>query len=249
MFHGNESIAHYKPSNIAIWMLMAFQAGFLNIGGFMACHRFVSHVTGYGTMVPFEFAKSGLNSAMLMASIPSFFLIGAMVSGYLVDIRLRLHKRPRYYISFGLIFFTLAFVWVTGSKGLFGPFGEPLENERDYFLALLLTFVCGVQNGTITTVSKAVIRTTHLSGITTDLGIGIMRFLYRHRIGEEVKNEGKANLMRTGIIAFFFAGSLSGYEVFRHWNYNGFLIPLMTSGLLFLGMIYFAVRDRPHFAC
>jgi uncharacterized membrane protein YoaK (UPF0700 family) len=244
MLHGNESIAHYKPSNIAIWMLMALQGGFLNMGGFMACHRFVSHVSGYGTMVPFEFASNGLSAALLMALIPTFFLLGAMVSGYLVDVRLRLHKRPRYYVSFGLIFCALAFIWIVGDGGFFGRFGEPLENERDYFLVFLLTFICGVQNGTITTVSKAVIRTTHLSGITTDLGIGLMRFLFRKRIGAEVSGEGKANLMRVGIITFFLLGSLVGYEVFIRWSYNGFLIPLTTSGVLCFRMIYFAVKTK-----
>jgi uncharacterized membrane protein YoaK (UPF0700 family) len=242
VLHGNESIAHYKPSNVAIWMLMALQGGFLNMGGFMACHRFVSHVSGYGTMVPFEFANHGLAAAALMALIPTFFLFGAMVSGYLVDVRLRLHKRPRYYISFGLIFCVLVFICLAGDGGFFGGFGEPLENGRDYFFVLLLTFICGVQNGTITTVSKAVIRTTHLSGITTDLGIGLMRFLFRQKIGAEVAGEGKANLMRMGIIGFFLLGSLIGYEAFIRWHYNGFLVPLTTSGVLFFSMVYFAVK-------
>lgn len=148
MLHGNESIAHYKKSNIAIWMLMAFQGGFLNIGGLMACHRFVSHVTGYGTTVPYEMATEGIFEAARMGLVPSFFLAGAMVSGYLVDIRLKLHKRPRYYVSFGLIFCALVFICMTGDQGFFGDFGEPLSNTRDYFLLTLLAFICGVQNGT-----------------------------------------------------------------------------------------------------
>lgn len=216
---------------------MAMQGGFLNTGGFMACHRFVSHVSGYGTMVPFEFASHGLGAALLMALIPAFFLLGAMVSGYLVDVRLRLHKQPRYFVSFGFIFCILAVICLAGDAGFFGRFGEPFENQRDYLLAALLTFVCGVQNGTITTVSKAVIRTTHLSGITTDLGIGLMRFMFRNKIGPEVANEGKANLMRMGIIGFFLLGSLAGYASFTRWEFNGFVVPLVTSGGLFFTML------------
>ncbi len=244
MLHGTESIAHYKTSNVTIWMLMALQGGFLNMGGFLACHRFVSHVTGYATMVPFEFVTHGIREAILMALVPTFFLLGSMVSGYLVDVRLRLHKRPRYYISFGLIFCALVFICTLGDQGFFGRFGEPLENERDYFLVLLLTFICGVQNGTITTVSKAVIRTTHLSGITTDLGIGLMRFIFRQKIGAEVAGEGKANLMRIGIIGFFLFGSMIGYNAFARWDFNGFILPLATSGILFFTMIYFALKSK-----
>ncbi len=246
MLYGNESIAHYKPSNIAIWMLMALQGGFLNMGGFMACHRFVSHVTGYGAMVPFELMNHGLRAALLMSLIPTFFLLGAMVSGYLVDVRLQLHKRPRYYISFGLIFCVLVFIIIAGNAGFFGRFGEPFESERDYLLAILLTFICGVQNGTITTVSKSVIRTTHLSGITTDLGIGLMRFLFKEKIGAEASGEGRANLMRIGIIFFFLFGSLAGYVSFDSWAYFGFVFPLATSGALFFTMVYFALKPIGH---
>lgn len=214
------------------------------MGAFLACHRFVSHVTGYGTMVPYDLLRSGLYSAGLTALIPLFFLLGAMLSGYLVDVRLKLHKRPRYYISFGVIFCILLVICFLGDAGFFGKFGEPLERTRDYYLVLLLTFICGVQNGTITTVSKAVIRTTHLSGITTDLGIGVMRFFFRRQIGSEVHGEGKANLMRMGIIAFFFLGSLVGYLLFMKWEFNGFVLPLATSGILLFVMIYFAVKSN-----
>ncbi len=223
---------------------MAFQGGFLNMGGFMACHRFVSHVTGYGAMVPYEFATHGIEAALTMALVPIFFLFGAMLSGYLVDVRLRLHRRPRYYISFGVIFFAMLSILVLGNSGFYGNFGESLSFARDYELLLLLAFVCGVQNGTITTVSKAVIRTTHLSGITTDLGIGIMRFFYRHKIGSDVENEWKANLMRIGIIGFFIFGSFAGYEIFSKWQFNGFALPCLTSGLLLVLMIYFATQAK-----
>jgi uncharacterized membrane protein YoaK (UPF0700 family) len=244
MLHGNESIAHYKPSNIAIWMLMAFQGGFLNVGGFMACHRFVSHVTGYGTLVPVELATNGIFEALRVALVPLAFLFGAMVSGYLVDIRLKLHKRPRYYISFGLIFCVLAVICITGDQGFLGNFGEPLSLTRDYTLLTLLTFVCGVQNGTITTVSKSVIRTTHLSGITTDLGIGLMRVLFRTKIGAEVETESRANFMRMGIISFFLLGSLVGFEAFTLYQFNGFVLPLITSGTLAFVMIYLSSREQ-----
>lgn len=96
-----------------------------------------------------------------------------MVSGQLVDIRLKLRKRPKYYLTFGLIFFLLSTVFGLGVTGHFGKFGAPLAFSSDYTLLALLCLVCGIQNGTITTVSKSVIRTTHLTGVTTDLGTGI----------------------------------------------------------------------------
>lgn len=245
MLYGNESISHYTKSNISIWMLMAFQAGLINIGGFMACHRFVSHVTGFATYFGYEISHSEkAPHAVGMLVVPLFFLFGAMLSGVLVDLRLKLHKKPRYYISFGVIFVLALIVAIGGILGQFGEFGKPLENSRDYTLLIILCLICGIQNGTITTVSKSVIRTTHLTGITTDLGIGLIRLLHRRKIGDSVDNEKYATVMRLGIVFFFGLGSVVGGFVFSQLGYGGFLIPVLTSGVLFGTMFYFQVH-RP----
>jgi uncharacterized membrane protein YoaK (UPF0700 family) len=247
MLYGNESISHFTKGNITIWMSLAFQAGLLNIGAFMACHRFVSHVTGFATFFGYEINQSNTDQALGMLVVPLFFLFGCMISGQLVDIRLKLHKRPRYYVSFGLIFFLNCLVFGLGASGYFGKFGEPLVLIRDYTLLILLCLICGIQNGTITTVSKSVIRTTHLTGITTDLGIGIVRVLNREKLKGELGNEIHANLMRAGIIFFFVLGSVFGGYVFKRLHYGGFAIPVITSGALFSAMLYFQVfRKRAH---
>lgn len=240
MLYGNESISHYTRSNIIIWMSMALQAGVLNIGGFMACHRFVSHVTGFATFFGYELSEQDqAQHAWGMLAVPLFFLLGAMLSGYLVDLRLKLHKKPRYYISFGVIFFLTLVVGVGGVLGYFGTFGEPLETSRDYTLLVFLCLICGIQNGTIATVSRSVIRTTHLTGITTDLGIGLVRLLNRKSLSGEIDNERNAVLMRIGIIFFFGLGSVVGAFAFREFGHAGFFIPVFTSGLLFSAMVYF----------
>ncbi|AFY02168.1 YoaK family protein [Bdellovibrio bacteriovorus] len=243
MIYGNESISHYTKSNISVWMLMALQAGVLNIGGFMACHRFVSHVTGFATFFGLELAKGRPRYAWGMLLVPLFFLFGAMLSGQLVDIRLKLRKKPKYYIAFGFIFFLTLVVFVGGALGFFGTFGEPLGARRDFVLLALLCLVCGVQNGTITTVSRSVIRTTHLTGITTDLGIGLVRILNRHKL-HDVENEEKATLMRLGIILFFGLGSVLGGYVFSRYGHLGFLLPVCSSGILFVAMTYFRFAKK-----
>lgn len=239
MLFGNESISHYSKNNVSIWMLMAFQAGVLNIGGFMACHRFVSHVTGFATFFGYELTRSDSIHAVGMLVVPFFFLLGAMISGLLVDIRLKLHKKPKYYLSFGFIFFLLLAVFIGGITGKFGFFGQPLQTASDYILLILLCLTCGIQNGSITTVSKSVVRTTHLTGITTDLGIGLIRLLHAGKIDEPMENEKKATLMRLGIIFFFGLGSVVGGFSFSKLAYMGFIIPVITSGFLFITMLYF----------
>lgn len=220
---------------------MALQAGVLNIGGYMACHRFVSHVTGFATFFGVEINYHGHNQAVGMLFVPLFFLFGSMLSGLLVDTPIKLKKKPKYYISFGVIFFLVLTVFIGGITGYFGKFGEPLQLSRDYTLLSLLCLACGVQNGAITSASKAVVRTTHLTGITTDLGLGIVRYFYREKLGEEGAAEAKANLMRAGIILFFVLGSVLGGFAFSRFEYYGFAIPVATTGVLFAIMLYFQI--------
>lgn len=248
MLYGNESISHYAPSNIAVWMTMAFQAGVLNIGGFLTCHRFVSHVTGFPTFFANELSEMRYDEAFGMLLGPLFFLLGSMLSGQLVDIRLKLHKKPKYYISFAVIFVLNLTVLLGGLLGFFGEFGEMYYQFRDGVLLSLLCLACGTQNGTITSVSRSVVRTSHLTGITTDLGIGIVRYFNRNILHGDIADETRANLMRFGIIFFFAFGSVMGAFVFRHLHYMGFIVPVITSGVLFCVTLYLQVFKHRHSA-
>jgi uncharacterized membrane protein YoaK (UPF0700 family) len=225
---------------------MAFQAGFLNTGGFMACHRFVSHVTGFATFFGIEASHGNFNGALGMLAVPVFFLVGSMIAGELIDIRIKLHKKPKYFLTFGLMFFLILFVLVSGIAGMFGDFGQPLDIKGDYILLAVLCMVCGIQNATITTVSKSIVRTTHLTGITTDLGIGLIRVLHRQKFNFTMDDEAKANLMRFGIITSFGLGSVIGALTFLKYGYYGFSIPVATSGILFATMVYFQLVKRHH---
>ncbi len=239
MLYGNESISAYTRSNITIWMAMAFQAGAINIGGFMACHRFVSHVTGFATFFGLELVQSDWTRALGMLFVPLFFLLGAMVSAQFVDIQLRSRRKPRYFLVFAILSLILFSVVIGGHNQLFGEFGQALEQSGDYLLLALLCLVCGMQNALVTTVSRSVIRTTHLTGITTDLGIGLARVLNRGKLARATDEDVHANLMRIGIIFFFGLGSVLGGLLFAQLGYLGFLLPAIISGALCSGMVYF----------
>ena len=241
MIYGSETISAYTRANVIVWMTLAFQGGLLNIGGLLACQSFVSHVTGFATLFGLELNQGDFTAASAMLAVPLFFLIGAMISGFLIDLRIKLHKKPGYYIVFGVMFLLLLLVVIGGFNGLFGEFGEPLQTKRDYTLLALLCLVCGVQNGLITVVSKSVVRTTHLTGITTDLGIGLVRVLNSGKLFGKIEDEGRANLMRIGIITFFILGSVVGVRLFQEFAYRGFLFPTVISGTLFFSSFYFQV--------
>jgi uncharacterized membrane protein YoaK (UPF0700 family) len=241
MIYGNESISHYNRSNVLVWMTMAFQAGVLNVGGFLCCHRFVSHITGFAAYFGVELADGRVGHALGMLVVPIFFLVGSMVSAVFVDLRLKQNKKPKYYYVFGVMFVILQIIFLGGIFNFFGPFGSSLMHDRAYALLILLCLVCGMQNGTVTTVSRSVIRTTHLTGITTDLGIGLVRVFFRRSLLDENPHEAKANAMRVGIILFFGLGSVAGVAAFNRFGYWAFFIPVILTGSLLGAMLFFQI--------
>jgi uncharacterized membrane protein YoaK (UPF0700 family) len=242
MLYGNTSISYFSRGNILIWLIMAFQAGLLNIGGLLAGQKIVSHVTGLATFSGYYVSQGKIIDAFQIFLLPLVFLLGSMVSGYFVDIRLKLKKNPRYYITFGFMFALNLFVFTNGLMGNWGKFGD--VSDQSFELLLLLCFICGIQNGTVSIVSHSVIRTTHLTGLTTDLGLGLIRIFKRKELEGIVSDEGRSNLMRIGIIVSFVLGAVVGGVVFRRFEFYGFLLPVLISGALFWLMIFFQVFGR-----
>lgn len=242
MFSGEPNFSHFSKQSVIVWLSLAFQAGAINTGGYLACHRFVTHTTGFATLFGEETAKGSFLTGLGMLSVPVFFLVGSMLSAFYIERSILNNERPRYSSVFLIMSSFLAIVVLMGSAGIFGEFGRPADLASDYTLLALLSLTSGMQNATVTSAFGAVVRTTHLTGITTDLGIGIMRMFYKN-----VKNhnkETKANWMRMGIILCFILGSLISSIIFFKVAYFGFAIPFAISVLL---LIFSIKTDKsPH---
>lgn len=224
------NLSQYSRASLSLWLLLSFQAGFVNVGGLLACHRFVTHVTGFATQFGAEFAQNNWLHAASMLSVPLFFLAGAIFSAFFVDHQIQRGKRPLYFVLAGLVCLLMIFISGAGQNDFFGPFGTPYDVRRDYLLVALLCLCSGIQNAAVTSASGAVLRTTHLTGITTDLGIGLVRLFS----GSRDPRETQGLRIRLSVIAGFISGSLVGAFAFLHYAYSGFLIPALISGSLFL---------------
>jgi len=210
-------------------MMLAFLAGNINVGGFMACHRFVTHVTGFGTFAGIELANGHFIEALGMLAVPFFFLAGAIGSGWLVDGRISQNKMPRFDTVMALISLCLLLATAGGVSSYFGEFGSPAAIKHDFVLLGLLCFASGLQNAVITSSTGAVIRTTHLTGLTTDLGIGIARILRRNPDPMKHHHDVQNNWIRTELILSFVGGSVTGAFLYSHFEYRGFLLPSLIA--------------------
>ena len=213
------------------WHLLTFNAGCINAGGFLATGKFVSHVTGFATFFGVDFVDDRPESALGILSVPIFFLLGAFISGIFVDRPLQLKRRPRFDYVMGLSAICLFLAAGGGMVFLahLGRFGELIRLDQVYILLALLCLACGLQNGAITTSTGSSIRTTHLTGITTDLGLGLARLVTHRRQSKQFNQEVRSNLFRLGTIAAFVAGSAMGSWFFIKLGYRGFMIPGIIS--------------------
>lgn len=207
------------------WFLLSFLAGAVNAGGYIACHRFVSHVTGFATIAGLDFARGEWSEAIGMLTVPVYFLFGVMISAYLIDRRAQEGKRSRYALVMGMVTFCLVLASLGGWLGYFGVFGSEVELRDDYILLSLLCMASGLQNAALTSASGATIRTTHLTGLTTDLGIGLIRSVSLPSEHPQRAAENKANWLRIGTILSFMSGGAVGALLFLSVEYLGFLLP------------------------
>jgi uncharacterized membrane protein YoaK (UPF0700 family) len=119
---------------------------------------------------------------------------------------------------------------------VFGFMGNRLEQEIKFTLpmtVMLLCFIMGMHNAVTSIISGAAVRTTHLTGTITDIGIELSRLSYvniHHRSGREriVANRQKLSLLLL-ILASFLGGGVAGALGFKH---IGFKVTLPLAGFL-----------------
>lgn len=198
-----------------LWPLFCFQAGLINSGGFLASHRFVSHITGFGTRVGAEFVNQNILLGLEMLIIPFGFMLGCLVAGYYSEIKNNKFVPPLLLMS--LILFLVSGM---GYLNFLGPFGEPLILKRDFLLLFLLCFSCGLQNSLLTSITGGMVRTTHMTGIATDLSLSLVRLFKNEDPTEKIWF--KFRLLKIVLFAF---GATTGAILFSELKYLGFVIP------------------------
>jgi uncharacterized membrane protein YoaK (UPF0700 family) len=205
-------------ANLHMGVLLAVVAGALNAGGFLAVGQYTSHMTGMVSTFADQLVLQNLELAVVALVSWIAFLVGAATTAVLVNHSERqgiqnIYARP--------LLIEAACVLV------FGSFGGTLQTHEfaDVSLAvIILCFAMGLQNALITKISKAVIRTTHVTGLTTDLGIELGKLLYWNRKGSAastdavVANREKMRVHAV-LIAAFLLGGFSGALGFKYLGF------------------------------
>lgn len=206
------------------WVLLSMSAGAVNAGGFLACRRFVSHVTGTATMLSINahYEELVVDLALVMAS----FITGAAVSVVALQGRERKGQDPWHHAPLIAVSLIVAAVGALGLAGLFGPFGGTVKDAADLVLLSMLSFAMGLQNASVATLTGFMIRTTHLTGPSSDLGVylGTAAVTSGADRGVALRAAG----LRAMKIAAFIGGAAVMVPAARAMSYAAFFIPAVT---------------------
>lgn len=206
------------------WMMLALAAGTVNAGAFMACQRFVTHVTGTATQIGLSVGAWWL--VIDYAIVLGCFILGAASSVVAIEGRLRLGARPWHAAPLIGVTAVLIAVALAGHAGAFGAFGGTVDEPADFVLLAVLGFAMGLQNATVATSTGMMVRTTHMTGPATDLGVHLGSICFTK--GEERHAALKGAALRAGKIASFIAGTMAMVPAVHAASWLAFLLPAMA---------------------
>jgi len=217
-----------SEANKQLGFSLAFVAGATNAGGFLAVRQYTSHMSGVVSAIADQTALGDFS--LVLAGIASLisFLLGAACSAVLINWGGRRQLNSQYASPLLLEASLLL---------CFGLLGSHLALQEALYVPLtvvLLCFIMGLQNAIITKLSGAEIRTTHMTGIVTDMGIELGKLFYWNssKVDPSVQlvlaNRTKLKTLGT-MLTMFLVGGVAGAMGFKHIGYAS-TIPL--AGLL-----------------
>jgi uncharacterized membrane protein YoaK (UPF0700 family) len=202
---------------------LAFLAGAANAIGLLGFdHEAVSHLTGTTTLLGVSLTNQTYTQAAHLVGILVAFVVGAAASGAIVG-RVALQLGQRY----GFALLLEAGLFFAAMAALLGG------STTGHYLA---SAACGLQNGMVSTYSGAVVRTTHVSGMFTDLGT-----MLGGRLRGHAANPRQVKLYLL-LIAGFLLGGVSGAWLFARIGFVAFALP--GGGALLLAAAYWLLVDR-----
>lgn len=206
---------------------LAFVAGAANAGAYLAVKRYTSHMTGIVSSIADNLVLGEIDLVVGAVSAVLAFLLGAMTSAVMINFGRRREARSAFALP--LLLEALLFL-------LFGWMGATLAGDEGRFVPItvgLLCFMMGLQNAVITKISGSVVRTTHLTGVITDLGIELGKLIYWNRTAGEQAEPVLADRARMAtlmlLVVAFLGGGILGAMGFKHF---GYLTVLPLAGIL-----------------
>lgn len=213
---------------------LALIAGVVNSAGFILIGSFTSHVTGNVGRFADDLALRQSAAPFALILVVTFF-VGALAASMALESSVR--SRPRTYSI--LLFIEAALL---GAFALLSYLLDTKDPRYHDIQAVLLCLAMGMQNSFVTRLSGAIVRTTHLTGVVTDLGIETARWfrMWRVKLGKRTKvrlvmgdappiepQRPRTILLLTIVVGFVLGSAIGAVSAVR-WGQLSLLLPTLA---------------------
>ncbi len=202
--------------NIRLGTLTAFTAGTINIASLLIFLSFTSNVTGHYAIFAAEISKGNWSQVAVVGGWIFLFFFGGFVSNFIV---INFNRRSKYFahaMPIVLEIICLMFVGVYGQL-----YYQQTLGETEALVALML-FATGLQNGLTASISNFSVKTTHLTGTTTDLGILFSMFTQK-KFRSNPELTARAKLLMSIMISYVMGAIFSGLTYY-HLEFRVFYV-------------------------
>ena len=220
---------HRTPNhNLKLATLLGLTAGLVNAEGFLGFSVLTTNITGHAALLAEGIAEQNWENAQVTVLWMLLFLAGAFTSGLFLSL-FGANQRYSYSIPIVIEIIILGFSTIYGYR---------YEGSILSKIALpgSLLFAMGLQNALVSMVSGSVVRTTHLTGIITDLGIELAQLL------KTTVNDRKALLLKIRlklfIVSSFLSGAITGAYLFKRIGFRSFYIPIVILTFVLLSDVF-----------
>ena len=225
----------YKKQYTILWAILSFKAGLLNAAGFLIAGSYVSHVTGFGTQIGLAVGHRDYTFGIELLVVPVAFICGALITSLVLDRNYSQQKVPHYPIVQLLIMALIGFIAICFMTGYFKTDIVAGRSKNSIFLVGILCLVCGLKNGLTTWATHGKIRTTHITGLATDIGLHLQKIFRPEDSVSRYPQPRKVTYVRIATLVSFSMGSaisavlipIIGYKIF----YIAFLISAVLSSI------------------
>ncbi|MDX3929441.1 MAG: YoaK family protein [Shinella sp.] len=207
--------------------ILAFVAGGVNSSGYMAYGYFSANMTGNVSMASELLSVWQFNAAAAFLTIVAMFILGAFLASLFIEIGKRRRFINIYALTLAVEAAVLMAVGVTLALKTPPPDG--------ILIVGLLSLTMGIQNAASTRISGSRVRTTHVSGVATDIGVGLALLLEANVNAEKADTIRRLKL-HLATIVFFALGGILG--VVSYESLHGSTFCMFAAILLGLSARY-----------
>lgn len=226
--------------NLMLASSTAFVSGGINVASVIAFLAFTANVTGHVAKLAHNMAEQNIRELTVFMVWLALFFLGAFSANFIIR---SLEPKSLYRAHSTPVVIEIVILLLVAFYG--NHFYQETQQEREIVIGALL-FAMGLQNSMVSTVSGGLVKTTHLTGLFTDLGSEISEYIHP-RVHNKQALKSKIAIRLT-VLAFYVLGGVAGGYFFNRYDFAIFYVfPFILLTIVYYDLSPLALHKLERF--